>query len=96
MTPKNVAAAGERNGQVLVGLRSEVDDVLRAKLRKELDEILRLLIDRALVVDCEHEANILLDALVLLNRDTDDLDGPITAEERLAVVPHESANGEST
>ena len=95
MTLKNVAATREHSGRVLAELRSELDDVLRAKLREELDEILRLLIERALVVDCEHEANILLDALVLLNRDTDDRDSPITAEERLAVVPDESADRES-
>ena len=96
MPPKNVFAARERNGRVLAELRPELDDVLRARLREELDDILRLLIERALVVDCEHEANILLDALVLLNRSSDDLDSPISAEERLAVVPEESANGEST
>lgn len=95
MTLKNVAAAKEHSGRVLAELRSDLDDILRARLREELDDILRLLIERALVVDCEHEANILLDALVLLNRDNDDLDSPITAEERLAVIPDESANRES-
>ena len=71
-------------------LRSDLDDILRAKLKEELDDVLRLLIDRALLVDRTHEANILLDALVLLNRDTDDMTTPITAEERLGVMPEAS------
>ena len=103
MTPKDaVGVELERSGarpkslkeqglaQFIETLRTDLDDMLRARLREELDDVLRLLIDRALLVDSTHEANILLDALVLLNRDTDDVTTPITEEERLAVMPTES------
>ena len=40
----------------------------------------------AVVLNFIDEANILLDALVLLGRKPDDLERPVTQEERLAIV----------
>lgn len=88
------SASQQTSVSAFVGaLRSDLDDILRARLKEELDDVIRLLIDRALLVDGTHEANILLDALVLLNRDTADTTTPITAEERLSVMPEASDDG---
>ena len=46
--------------QFIETLRTDLDDILRARLREEIDDVLRLLIDRALLLDSTHEANILL------------------------------------
>ena len=68
----------------------------RQTLRTDMDNELRQLMTRALDEECLDEANILLDALVLLGRGPDaDLGKPISAEERMAPSP-KTANPPAT
>ncbi|MYA18649.1 MAG: hypothetical protein F4089_00150 [Gammaproteobacteria bacterium] len=61
--------------------------LLDRRFRYGLKSTLSGLMVCAVVLNRVDEANILLDALVLLDRKPDDLERPVTPEERLAIVP---------